>query len=499
MLFNSIEFIFAFLPITFLGYWLALRHAPFLATTWLAIASLFFYSWWDISSLPILLVSVAFNYSAGSYIGDLRKEKPHISKSILVFSIAINLVALGYYKYFSFLAGEFLTAFDIAIDKPISIALPIGISFFTFTQIAYLVDVYRGVARESRPANYMLFVSYFPHLIAGPILHHKEMMPQFRDINKAIVNRERIADGAGIFLIGLAKKLLIADPLGFYANKFFSGVSAGAPPAFIESLTGSLAYTLQLYFDFSGYSDMAVGVSLIFGIVLPINFNSPYRSMNIIEFWRRWHMTLSRFLRDYLYIALGGNRKGNFQRYTNLLLTMLLGGIWHGAGWTFIAWGALHGVYLIINHGWRFATDRLQVPPKIHSLLSPAYFVVTFTAVLIAWIPFRAASLGDAWIVIKGIFGGNGVALPTQIASLIPNLPKWVHVEGRIPLLADGTIMGFAELSVLLVVSMLIAFLCKNTFEMTRNRRLSIAAIAAPFLIQQVVFGGKVEFLYFQF
>ena len=364
MLFNSFAFLFAYLPIVLAGYFLLDRLAPTAGTSanwrrlapaaWLAGASLFFYAWWDVRYLPLLLASICVNYGAGRLIG---ASAGAARKRVLVAALALNLGLLAYYKYANFFIDSVnaiaVTAGAGAVSLPwhgLDIILPIGISFFTFTQIAFLVDCYRGEVREYRFIHYVLFVSYFPHLIAGPVLHHRDMMPQFADPANAHPRAANFAIGLSIFTIGLAKKVLIADNLSPLAIPVFA---AGAEPTLIEAWIGVLAYTFQLYFDFSGYSDMAIGLSRLFGVKLPLNFNSPYKAANIADFWRRWHMTLSRFLRDYLYIPLGGSRRGEAMRYRNLMLTMLLGGLWHGAGWTFVIWGGLHGLYLVLQQAWQ--------------------------------------------------------------------------------------------------------------------------------------------------
>ncbi len=351
MLFNSYEFIYVFLPIAALLFF-ALRGRAMLAAGWLGLASLFFYGYWSPRYTLLLLASIAANYVMGRGIFHLR-DGPRLRdcRFLLATAVAFNLGLLAYYKYANFFVDSVnaLAGTGFQLER---IVLPIGISFFTFTQIAYLVDAYQGKARESDPVRYLLFVSYFPHLIAGPILHHSEMMPQFADRRTYRFDAANISIGAAFFFIGLFKKVVLADGIQPFVGPVFD-----ADPAYrltlIEAWLGALAYTVQLYFDFSGYSDMAVGLSKIFNIDLPLNFNSPYKAHNIVEFWRRWHMTLSRFLRDYLYIPLGGNRHGRLRRYANLLTTMLLGGLWHGAGWNFVIWGGLHGLYLVCNHAWQ--------------------------------------------------------------------------------------------------------------------------------------------------
>jgi alginate O-acetyltransferase complex protein AlgI len=426
MLFNSYSFIFLFLPITFAGmFWLG-KYSPRLAALWLGLASLTFYAVWDARFVLLLLTSIAFNYGAGYWIGLRRaSDVNRQAKYSLIAAIAVNLTLLGYFKYTNFFiasANQFFDAYIPALD----IILPLGISFFTFTQIAFLVDVYRGIAREASLIHYLLFVTYFPHLIAGPVLHHKQMMPQFANPATYRINTEHIAIGLTIFVLGLSKKILIADNLAEYATPIFNAASNGQVLMLFEAWIGALAYTLQLYFDFSGYSEMAIGLSLMFNVHLPLNFDSPYKAVNIIDFWRRWHMTLSAFLRDYLYFPLGGNRKGPVRRYANLMATMLLGGLWHGAGWTFIVWGGLHGLYLIINHGWRELKVRLGWGDG-GSLARLASGALTFLAVVIAWVFFRADKFTTASSILSSMAGLNGMSLhesmEPRLMPLLMNIP----------------------------------------------------------------------------
>ncbi|MDH5777937.1 MAG: MBOAT family protein, partial [Gammaproteobacteria bacterium] len=346
MLFNSYEFILVFLPAVLWAYYqLGKTAIPQLSIALLIGASLFFYAWWNPAYLTLLVASMLINYAFGIALS--RKPK----RLYLTLGVTINLVALGYYKYSNFFIDNLNVIANTNFHLE-QVILPLAISFFTFQQIAFLVDAYKNEAHEYQFLDYCLFVSFFPQLIAGPIVHHKEMMPQFQSFPAKNINYENLSTGLAIFIIGLAKKVLIADNLAPYANETFAAAGNGVSLSFLEAWKGAFAYTFQLYFDFSGYSDMAIGLALMFGIRLPINFNSPYKATNIIEFWRCWHMTLSRFLRDYIYFPLGGNRHGQIRRYTNLLITMLLGGLWHGAAWTFVFWGFLHGIFLAVNHAW---------------------------------------------------------------------------------------------------------------------------------------------------
>jgi alginate O-acetyltransferase complex protein AlgI len=421
MLFNSFGFLFIFLPVTAIGFFVIARSSHQWAAGWLALASLFFYGWWDVRYVPLLLGSVVFNYWSGKRIG--QTAAPY-SRRWLTFAVAANLLLLGYFKYADFTIAS-VNVIAHAQHPLRNVVLPIGISFFTFTQIAFLVDTYRREVREYRFVHYLLFVTYFPHLIAGPVLHHKEMMPQFGDEKTYSSSARNWAVGLSIFFIGLAKKVLIADNLADYATFFFDKTDA---PSLFIAWGGVLAYAFQLYFDFSGYSDMAIGLSRLFGIRLPLNFASPYKAANIIDFWRHWHMTLSRFLRDYLYFPLGGGRHGSFRRYINLMLTMVLGGLWHGAGWNYVAWGALHGLYLMINHAWIGLTGpkRASAWPRLWSAASVA---LTFAAVCFAWVFFRAADMSRATDIVLAMTGLSGVGLPESIGNhlgaLRPLLEQW--------------------------------------------------------------------------
>ncbi len=414
MLFNSYEFVFLYLPIVLLGFFRIARARTDLAALWLALASLFFYGWWNPAFVALLVASIVGNFGAGRLIA---RAPPRRKRHLLLAAIGADLVLLGVFKYANFFIG---IANDVGASiLPLDIVLPMGISFFTFTQIAFLVDVYQGVAHEFDFVRYLLFVTWFPHLIAGPVIHHKQVMPQFAEPQTYRPNLESLSVGLTLFSLGLFKKVVIADQLAPYANAVFHSAATGGHPMLLGAWIGALAYALQLYFDFSGYSDMAIGLSRMFNVRLPLNFDSPYKSANIIDFWRRWHMTLSAFLRSYLYIPLGGNRKGRVRRHLNLLATMLLGGLWHGAGWNFLFWGGLHGVYLVINHAWQSLTRSHGV--RAGRLARYGAVAVTFLAVVVAWVPFRAASLPATATIWQGMAGLNGISL--RLADLYPGLP----------------------------------------------------------------------------
>jgi alginate O-acetyltransferase complex protein AlgI len=410
VLFNSYAFLFGFLPVVLFLYFLVGKRSARAAIGFLALASLFFYAWWNPRYLLLLCGSVVFNYLVGRRLAR-SPERARGDLAALWLGVAGNLMLLGTYKYAGFFAVNANALAGLALPIP-HILLPLGISFFTFTQIAYLVDAYRKEVREYRFANYGLFVTFFPHLLAGPVLHHAEVMPQFALRETFRFNPENFAVGLTIFAIGLFKKVVLADGIAGFATPTFDAAAHGATLTFLAAWGGALSYTFQLYFDFSGYSDMAIGLARLFGIVFPANFNSPYRAASIIDFWRRWHMTLSRFLRDYLYIPLGGGRCHPLRRHANLMATMLLGGLWHGAGWTFVIWGGLHGLYLVLNHVWRAFSRRwltaFPLPPALGRALAK---LLTFVAVVFAWVFFRAESLPAAQAMLDGMAGLNGISI----------------------------------------------------------------------------------------
>ena len=513
MLFNSYPFLFVYLPLTLLVFLVLRRWHRSLAIAGLFLASLIFYGVWNPRDVLLLLASILFNFWIGQRLQQPQGTLTQTRRRLwLQLGIGVDLGLLGYFKYAGFASETLGSLLGLHFDLP-PIILPLGISFFTFTQIAFLVDAYRGEVREGRFLDYGLFVTYFPHLIAGPVLHHKEMMPQFRSPALSRFQWEDFSVGATLFTMGLFKKVVFADGIAPFARAVFDGSSE--TPGLFEAWGGALAFTFQLYFDFSGYSDMAIGLSRLFGVRLPVNFDSPYQARNIIDFWRRWHMTLSRFLRDYLYFSLGGNRKGPFRRHLNLWLTMVLGGLWHGAGWTYLAWGALHGVYLIINHGFqhwakdRFDPDQLRVPGQI----------LTFLCVVLGWVLFRSPDLETAGHLYRGMLGLNGLSIPE---SLIP--------EGaRLPLLNLGLSveepLAFAPLSghtftlVLWILGLSsIAFLLPNSQTLLSRYRptlsepqvpsrsflfepkpLPLVLTVAAFLYGLTAMGSVSEFLYFQF
>lgn len=390
MLFNSYEYLLAFLPATATVYFL-LNHfgRPSAAKVWLVTASLAFYSWWGLAYLPLIVISILINYSVGTALGSLHMP-PVLRHTLLTAGLAFNLGLLGYFKYANFFVDNLntLSGFDIGLAR---IALPLAISFFTFQKIAYLVDSYRGETVGYSFLNYALFVTFFPQLIAGPIVHHKEVVPQFADKRNGALDFRRITAGLCILSLGLFKKVMLADSFAPLANWGFDTADS---LTFIEAWTTSLSYTFQLYFDFSGYTDMAIGSAMMFNIRLPINFNSPYKALNIQDFWHRWHITLSRFLRDYVYIPLGGNRHSEIRTYLNLFLTFLIGGLWHGASWMFVVWGAAHGLAIVAHRAWR--KTGFVIP-------TPLAWLLTFGFVNLTWVFFRAKDVPSALKVLTGM------------------------------------------------------------------------------------------------
>jgi D-alanyl-lipoteichoic acid acyltransferase DltB (MBOAT superfamily) len=485
MIFNSYAFIFAFLPVMLLGYFWLLRQRLILGSkVWLVGGSLFFYGYWNVVYVPLLLGSIFVNFFVGSALANDKPLKV-TKKALLIFGIIFNILLLGYFKYTDFLLDNFNGLFGA--DIPLShIILPLGISFFTFTQIAFLVDAYKDKVKEYDLLNYMLFVTYFPHLLAGPILHHSEMMPQFVSRWNWAVRWRNVSIGLFLFSIGLFKKVMIADTFSKWAN---TGFDVSATLNLVEAWATSLSYTLQLYFDFSGYTDMAIGISLMFNIRLPINFNSPYKAKDIQDFWRRWHITLSRFLRDYIYIPLGGNKVGRYQNYSNLFAVFLIGGLWHGASWMFVIWGALHGIAIVIHRIWKDLGLRMW---------GWMGWFITFNFVNVAWVFFRAKDFASVEKVLGGMIGINGAMLPGSLAGKLAFLSTfgisfgdWLHMgmTGTKDILI---LIGIFLFTIVMKNSQEFGEIIKSTFKF----QLLIAILLAFSLLSL----SKVsEFLYFQF
>jgi D-alanyl-lipoteichoic acid acyltransferase DltB (MBOAT superfamily) len=479
VLFNSYEFLLVFLPVVIVGYFAIARLSAFAANAYLAAASVVFYAWWKLDFVWILAGSIAANYFFGHKLSR-DAAAGHARRPVLVAGIVFNLGLLGYFKYSDFFIAN-VNAVSGASVPLLHVALPLGISFFTFTQIAYLVDAWKGKAAEYSAVNYVLFVTFFPHLLAGPIIHHKEMMPQFADDRLKRLDWDNLARGLALFTLGLAKKVLVADPLAPWAN---SGFAHAHSLSFADGWITMLAYVMQLVFDFSGYTDMALGAALMLNIRLPINFDSPYRSTNIQEFWRRWHVTLSRFLRDYVYVPLGGNRGGEVKTCVLFVVTFAIGGFWHGAAWTYVIWGTLHGLALVVFHLWR--KTGLAFP-------RPVACAITFLFVSACLVVFRAPSLADAGAILGSIAGLNGLDLRLTVQEW-----NWISREAVPPgELANG-LVTLATLALALVLT----FTPRNSTQVAGSLALRPAqrfAFGLLLALSVVYVQNATEFIYFIF
>jgi alginate O-acetyltransferase complex protein AlgI len=493
MLFSSWQFILVFLPITFLVYFSLNQKArlPVFAKAWLVMASLFFYAYWNVYYLPLIVASMLFNFAVGRALAtEPSSWRLTISRrGMLIVGISVNLALLANYKYIDFLIANFNLAFKLNHALP-GVILPLAISFFTFQQIAYLVDSYRRETTEYDLLRYALFVTFFPQLIAGPIVHHREMMPQFASRWSSAIRYSNVLRGLFIFGIGLFKKVAIADTFAIWAKAGFDG---GQQLDFYAAWATSLSYTFQLYFDFSGYCDMAIGAALLFNIRLPINFNSPYKALDIQDFWRRWHITLSRFLRDYLYIPLGGNRGSTGRTYLNIMATFALGGLWHGASWMFVVWGTLHGIAILALRIWRLL--RRPMPTAIA-------WLVTFLFVNVSWVFFRAETWGDAERVLLGMTDFNS-ALGLPIASIPTAGLAWGGSlsDSLLQVLPNGFVPYIASYAMISIAFAIISQ--KNAFEIMAGELSwgKVATGAAVFSLAAyfTLVSSSSVFLYFNF
>ncbi len=489
MLFNSYAFILIFLPLVAAGYFLLNKYLPVKwARLFLLTASLGFMSFWNIYFALVLLSSVLFNFFCGSALSSLEERNPDRKKPLFIFAIVINVLFLGFFKYANFFL-ENVNLLFAAQMQPLRILLPIGISFYTFMQIAWLTDIYRRGGYRYDFLSYCLYVTFFPYVISGPIAYHHEVIPQMQSEKSVQFNINNVCRGLFIFSIGLFKKTAIADTLALIAN---GGFAASGALTFTEAWLTSLSYTMQLYFDFSGYTDMAIGVALIFNIILPANFNSPYKSLSIQEFWRRWHITLSRFLRDYIYIPLGGNRSGNTQTLMNLMITFLIGGLWHGAAWTFVFWGFLHGAALCIHRLWSKTGIRM------HKVLA---WLLTFNFINVAWVFFRAPSFHDALNILKGMAGQTGILVSPRLAES----PFWQSLtaigirfgEWRANLPNTETIEYF--LCILLIPFVLITRNSNDLLEKFSQNWKTVMVTSLMFIAGLLLLNETSSFLYFNF
>jgi len=528
MMFHSPVFILGFLPICLAGFFTLGR---ILGTTaalgWLIAASLVFYGWWNPAFLPLLAGSVLVNYAIAWKI-----RRTTLPRAWMAAGVTLNLAALGWFKY-----ADFLLHIVVPAAPPLGITLPLAISFSTFQQIMVLVDTARqnamarslaatvrvrseinasGAAAASQPVMadkdsgatpgpfisswkprpdaflaYAAFVTFFPHLIAGPIVRPAEIIPQLTAAGLGRARMENLAGGLLIFLLGLGKKCVLADMFGGFADTGFDAASHGVALTFFEAWYATLSYALQIYFDFSGYSDMAVGLARMLNVRFPPNFDSPYQATDISAFWRRWHITLGAFLRDYLYIPLGGSRVGQLRQTANLMATMLLAGLWHGAAWNFVVWGGLHGLFLVVHRHYRG-----WFPPLPAALGQP----LTLFAVILAWVPFRAGSLPETLMILRGMAGLNGIALPQMIVSALPPLAAIAKPVAVMASLGDGRTLSFPEVSACLLLGWMIALTMPNVHCMTERWRHWALTASFALSMQAVFFAPHVApFVYFQF
>jgi D-alanyl-lipoteichoic acid acyltransferase DltB (MBOAT superfamily) len=543
MLFNSYEFIFAFLPITLLGFYLLGSRSRNLALFWLVLASLFFYAWWRPINILIIAPSIAVNYGLARALqrlvasGDSRRSS---ARAVLALGIVFNVCFLGYFKYVNFLGT---IAHDVAgVDFVVTeVVLPLGISFITFQKIAFLIDVYGRRVQTFTLGSYALFVLFFPQLIAGPIVHYREMMPQF-ERTSCRFDTEGFAAGITLFVFGLVKKAVLADGIAVYVTPLFDAAAGGSQLSLPAAWIAALGFTLQIYFDFSGYSDMALGLARLVGVRLPPNFDSPLKSASIIDFWLRWHMTLTRFLTAYLYnplvlwltrrrVAQGksvlGGRRVSVGAFMALLvgptiLTMLASGLWHGAGYMFVLWGLLHGVYLSVNHAWRMFRGRSRASQPGRVQRWPTGFVLTFLSVVVGMVVFRATSPAAAKSILHGMLGLNGIGLPqalfNPLASLAAHSGGLLHVSSELS--ATDLIASMSWVGSLLVLALALPNTLqileryapglsapRPTMEISLLRRafvwtpslLWLAGVGALACIAVFWLGGQSEFLYWQF
>jgi len=499
MIFSSWQFILVFLPISFFVYfWLNHLRLTIAGKVWLVAASLFFYAYWDINYLPLILGSIFLNFAIGTGLAKAHqrslREAPMPRrgvnrKVVLATGIVANLLLLGYFKYTDFLLNNVNAIVGTNYHLP-HIVLPLAISFFTFTQIVYLVDSYRGETAEYDLLNYSLFVTFFPHLIAGPIVHHRQIMPQFASRWTLARRYSNILKGLFIFAVGLFKKVVIADSFAVWATAGFDG---GHSLGFFSAWATSLSYTFQLYFDFSGYCDMAIGASLLFNIWLPINFNSPYKALDIQDFWRRWHITLSSFLRDYLYIPLGGNRNAAYRTYFNLITTFVLGGLWHGATWMFVIWGAMHGCAIAVHRVWKGFNHPF--PPGLA-------WIMTFAFVNVTWVFFRAKTIDDATRVLRGMVDFRSI-LSHESASIPTYDLAWAGVQSdRLLQILPASLVGQIP-TYLAIIAAFVMIAQKNSMEMASGylgvNKLIFGAMLLSVAMYYTLAATSSVFLYFNF
>lgn len=492
MLFNSYIFVLAFMPLCLIGFYLLGKRNSTMAKVWLIGLSLWFYGYFNVSYLLIMIFSILFNFALYKCMMKTTRKKVTLITGVLV-----NLGVLFYFKYFDFFLSNCNALFGLDIPLK-NILLPLGISFFTFQQIGFLVDAYRGEVKDCSFVNYSLFVSFFPQLIAGPIVSYDEMIPQFEQIGNKPLNTARMARGIYVFVLGMAKKVLIADTFGKTVD--FAWVSLASLNS-VEAFLAILFYTLQLYFDFSGYCDMAIGLGLMLDIDIPLNFNSPYKATNIIDFWKRWHITLSRFFTKTIYIPLGGNRVGKARMFFNLFIVFFLSGLWHGAGWNFILWGCMHGVLYVITRAWQMSRkNRTESENKNSVIVRIICTLLTFAFVNIAWVYFRAPSIGDANAMIHRVLCCN-FAMPSADFADGFNLAELWYVM-KIAHITNLPFGKYILMFVFTIAGLILTFFGKNVHELAdRTKYKTSSAIGLAILLVWCImsFAGVSTFLYFNF
>jgi len=491
MLFNSYVFILLFFPLCLLGFYALKRTNDTWAKLWLIGFSLWFYGYFNIRYLCIMVFSIAFNYGMHCLIKKEKKKK----KFFLITAITGNLMLLFYFKYFDFFIENINRVFGTSFLLQ-NILLPLGISFFTFQQISFLADTYRGELEECNLIDYVLFVVFFPQLIAGPIVTHEEMLPQFKNLKEKKWDEEQFVKGLFVFVLGLAKKVLIADTFGKAVDIGYGNISVLSS---VDAVLVMLFYTLQLYFDFSGYCDMAIGIGNMMGITIPVNFNSPYKAANIVEFWKRWHITLSRFFTKNIYIPLGGNRKGMARMLLNLLLIFIISGIWHGAGWNYVLWGIMHGVLYCITRFY-MAIRNKEKPVRLPRLKRVTGVIFTFLYVNIAWIFFRADNIGHAFSFIKRMISG-GIKLPAVGLADAFSLDEFFYVL-KLAGLTNYPFSPYILMIVFTLVMLIIVFFGKNVHSLAKDMKMgtfSALVTAVLFVWCVISLSGVSTFLYFNF
>jgi D-alanyl-lipoteichoic acid acyltransferase DltB (MBOAT superfamily) len=464
MPFTSWDFLLYFLPLTVVAFHLIPPRCQLSRKLLLVVASMVFYAWFSFGFAALLVVSMGFNYLLAEWIG--RKSGSHRHWPVAIAGICANLLLLFHFKYSNMFKESLGSLFGVSFEIA-PIVLPLAISFYTFTQIGYVIDVAKKPSLRCGFVDYCLFVVFFPHLIAGPVVRHSEIVPQYADRDLK-PDWGCLATGTAIFLVGLYKKTLLADPVGVHADWIFNHVAKGDGLTWFSAWIGSIAYGLQIYFDFSGYSDMAIGLAIMFAIRFPVNFDSPYKSLSISDFWKRWHMSLTRFFRDYLYIPLGGNRGGFWIQTRNILLVFLISGLWHGAGWTFVIWGALHGLYLATHLSWKSMMRWLGWKPSGHVWTAFAW-CLTMAAVMFAWVFFRSHDVASALRMSHAMLGFDGIAIPgrwAKITTTFPFVGEFIH---GIPM--PNPPVGWFWLCLHLIVLSVIVVALPNSRQLFSNQR----------------------------